>query len=119
MSYADTVLATGDIKTSHLMFRCQQRGIRDDAVSLVILYADKVQKSCGDRLVWMTGTAEREAIQDGLSIKIIDRAKHLVVVVGSSGMIVTAFKSDRNRRGFRDERRSRGSKSERERKRRR
>ena len=105
----ETTPATEDLKTRHLMVRCQQRGIRDDAIDLVLSYADKVEKSRGDRLVWMTAKSEREAIQDGFPLEIIERAKRLVVVVGASGMLVTAFRSDRNRRGFRDERRKRGS----------
>ena len=85
----------------HARQRLQQRGTRTRELMLVLVHGDieiPAQRGCrflrlSHRAVGELLSANRFTIQD------VDRAKRLMVLVDSTGCVVTAFKCDLNR-GF-------------------
>lgn len=77
--------------TQHAQVRMQQRGVRSEALDLLLRYGRAAHDHHGGVVVYMDGRARRRAIREcGREVgSTLDRVRRLYAVLGQNGDVVT------------------------------
>ena len=78
--------------SKHAVTRCNQRGVRDHVVKLVLTHFDRdCNASAGAAAVSISRARLAELRTAGLPPAVIDQAGHTILIIGDDGTIITAI----------------------------
>lgn len=81
----------GLVPTAHGMARCQQRGVAQDALDLIVTYGREVRTHGASKFFLDRKSRHRLArIEDGAVLRRLDAKLNFYVVVADDGALVTA-----------------------------
>ncbi len=78
--------------SKHAVTRCNQRGVRDQVVKLVLTHFDRdCHAGAGAAAVSISRARLAELRTVGVPSAVIDQAGHTILIIGNDGTIITAI----------------------------